>query len=345
MNRFIIPSTRHLIVLWTLMIFFFLLHTSVHRRNFSSLPEYIQWHRRLFSQVPALKGDISTLTWHCPNSAPIGLGDRLHGVAYTFQLAVSTGRLFVLASGRDDYLSQFSYNAFNWRASPGNQRLISASAMNFTIITPVEDLEERLKLFSIALRDDSGANHRHICICTNLPPTDLTLFRKHLRLLFDNKARNYVSSLPDDMQVSVAIHARTGLSRHEQDENRFRHIGQMPPTQFANALLDCAQQHMVGRNLIFFATDSPYLSHIAVTEGRRRNMTVIHNTGRTSGVTRAVTDWWGLTMAKDAVITTKSAFSSSSFAMGAAKKLVRVRAWKRKRSRTRCEVLVSLDGG
>lgn len=319
-----------------------------------SILYYIRWHTSITHNIleRRLTQPPPTLTWHCPRPCLIGIGDRVHGIAYAFHLAVVTGHYFHLAlhdedRGKENDLMPeklFVARKFDWSKQFAQSGMPRGRTWNITAVTPFRSY---LKTHDALVSTLRRHKYQHVFLCSNFALQDHNLFRLSLQTLFSQPVDNEIENIPQS--YDVAIHARTGVDMHERyTDPRFSYLDSLSDIQLVTTLFDCAiAQCKSETRRIFFTSDSSVLTNLAIDHGNSRGVTVITLGGtrmgdkRTEEETKMVSarEWWMLTMASTAVVTTKSAFSTSAFAMSGADKLVRVRAWKKMNRRSRCEVV------
>lgn len=245
--------------------------------------------------------------------------------------------------------------AFDWSVAltqlPTSSSMHSRRTTNVTLLTPFHSRDDSHDALMTALRT---YEYQHVYLCSNFAPHNYKLFRLSLQNMF--RLPIHINGSGNDQtprSYEVAIHARTGIDVLERHTDpRFRYLDNVSDKQLVTALFDCAIAHCQSHKpRIFFASDSLALTGLAMEHGRKRNFTVftVGDTSksgqRTENETRdiAANEWWMLTKASVAVVTTKSAFSKSAFAMSNASRLVRVRAWKKQKKRTRCQVVIDYN--
>lgn len=235
--------------------------------------------------------------------------------------------------------------SFEWRVQLWQICIHSEKTWNITLLTPFYSHHNNHAVFVTTIR---SSQYEHVFLCSNFAPQHHKVFRFSLQALFhqpvdDNENDNAAQS------YDVAIHAHTSVDVHERyTDTRFHYLDNVSDGQLVTALFDCAIAHCQSETRrIFFASDSDTLIRLAVEHGKSRNLTVF-SVGQTSNTKRrteeetrrvAAKEWRMLTNASVAVVTTKSAFSTSAFAMSDADKPVHVRAWKKSNKKSRCEVV------
>lgn len=277
-----------------------------------TIRKYVEWHSETLAHIASndskCADDVQILIWRCsPKKACAGLGDRFSGMAFTFYLAILTGRLFFIdlaATQRNVYFSL--------------DRAVQPAVINWTLpecltTQKAEFYEWRYRWpFVAPLKDgksfDLGSdavgnlfrNHRIVAVSStsaigalyalqantnstvqrDLKSDSLStemLTSSLLRVLFQFSPS--VHTLLDGViarpsEPYIGVHIRTGLDFQEAHIERFAFFSGAE-RELATTLLDCALLSQVSaKPRIFVTSDSKAIKATFMDEAKRRGVSV-----------------------------------------------------------------------